>query len=207
MSFALASIQSVRSANQRALLAQWNGLCAGRNFPELTEFQPGENDLKQLVLWDVEGDGEGRIYRMRKPGLLVVEGFDADHTGKTMDEMVPRPLRHLALDAANQCADTGCATYSVITIVDARGHPVDCERLLLPFGRDNVAVEHIVAAVQLISFQGAVDRHGIVHEFEAKPHVSLSVMIPATSPDGRMGKPLQRPSAAVSPFATSGSAP
>src|SRR5437899_1637958 len=93
MAYAPAPIQSIKSSNQRALLAQWQTLSAGRSFPDIGEFTPPERDLKQLVLWDVEDDGVVRRFRMRKLGQAAAEGFAGDYTGKTMDEVVPEPLR------------------------------------------------------------------------------------------------------------------
>ena len=183
MPFALASIQTVKSSNQRELVAQWNRLAAGRGFPEIGEFQPPEQDVKQLVVWDVERDGGSRRFRMRQFGRFVAESTALPlAAGKTMDEVVPEPLRSYALAAANECVDSGCATYSVLTTV-ANGNLVDCERLLLPFGRNGAAVEQLIAMLQLISYQGAVDRHGIASEFEAKSKVGLSVAIAADPAD------------------------
>jgi hypothetical protein len=179
MPFGPTSIQSVKSPNQRALLAQWQALAAGRLFPELGEFAAPERDLKQLILWGVEDDGQLRHFRMQKLGERALEAIAADFSGKTMDEVVPEPLRTFGLEAANACADFGWATYSIITIIDTNAHQVDCERLLLPFGRDG-AVEHIIAALQLISFQGTVERCGIAHEFKAKSGVTFRGLIAAS---------------------------
>ena len=186
MAYGPAPIQAVRSSNQRALLARWQQLSAGRAFPDISEFKAPERDTKQLVLWDVEDDGVTRRFRMRKIGQAAAEGFAADYTGKTMDEVVPEPLRSYGLESANACADSGCAAYSIISVINAGGHQVDCERLLLPFGRDG-AVEQIVAALQLISFQGTVERAGIAHEFESRSHVIFSGLIPASATDGASG--------------------
>ena len=186
MAYGPAPIQSIKSSNQRALLAQWQTLSAGRTFPDISEFTPPERDAKQLVLWDVEDDGVVRRFRMRKLGQAAAEGFAGDYTGKTMDEVVPEPLRSYGLESANACADSGCAAYSIISIINPMGHQVDCERLLLPFGRDG-AVEQIVAALQLISFQGAVERAGIAHEFENRSSVIFAGLIPAAAVDGASG--------------------
>jgi hypothetical protein len=183
MPFGPTSIQSVRSTNQRKLVAQWQRLSASRLFPEIAEFTPPEREIKQLVLWDVEDDGTTRRFRMRRQGERLTETVAANLTGKTMDEVVPEPLRTPAIAAANECVDSRCAVYSIITTVDATAHVVECERLLLPFGRDGV-VECFIAALQLISYQGTFDRATVANEFGAHPDLSFTGLIPASACDG-----------------------
>ena len=72
---------------------------------------------------------------------------------------------------------------SIITTIDANAHVVECERLLLPFGRDGV-VEHFIAALQLISYQGTVDRSTVAHEFETRCEMTFAGVIPASARDG-----------------------
>jgi hypothetical protein len=183
MPFGPTSIQSVRSTNQRELVAQWQRLSANRLFPEITEFTPPEREIKQLVLWDVEDDGTTRRFRMRRQGERLTETVAANLTGKTMDEVVPEPLRTPVIAAANECVDSRCAVYSIITTIDATAHVVECERLLLPFGRDGM-VECFIAALQLISYQGTFDRATVVNEFGAHPDLTFTGLIPASACDG-----------------------
>ena len=51
-----------------------------------------------------------------------------------MDEVVPEPLRNFAIDAAEACAMTGRAIYTILRTTDGAGQRIDCARLLLPFG-------------------------------------------------------------------------
>ncbi len=183
MPFGPTSIQSVRSPNQRELAAQWQRLSAGRLIPEIGEFAAPERERKQLILWDVEDDGSTRRFRMRRQGERLTETVAASFIGRTMDEVVPEPLRTPALDAANECVESRCAVYSIITTVDANAHVVECERLLLPFGRDGV-VECFIAALQLISYQGTVDRATVANEFGAHPELTCAGLIPASGRDG-----------------------
>src|SRR5207302_1995509 len=52
-----------------------------------------------------------------------------------------------------------------------------------PFGRDGV-VEQLIAALQLISYQGTVDRSTVAHEFETRCEVTFAGVIPANVRDG-----------------------
>ena len=93
-----------------------------------------------------------------------------------MEEVAPPALRNISVNGARECAESGCAIYEIITTVDSNAHQVDCERLLLPFGDGN-SVDQIVASLQLISFQGTVEREAIRRDFEAGPQVTFSGMI------------------------------
>jgi hypothetical protein len=175
MPFQPVAIHTIRSSNQRALAAHWNMLAAGRRFPAIADFNPQAKDHspEQLILWDVETSGSGRQFRVRRMGLRAAEALGTGLVGKTMEELVPPALRAISLEGANECAASGSAIYAIITTI-ANGHQVDCERLLLPFGGDGSAVEQIVASLQLISFQGAVERQEVSRDFETRSQMSFS---------------------------------
>jgi PilZ domain len=183
MPFQPVSMHSIRSSNQRALAAQWNALATDRGFPAIGAFNPQAtgHSPEQMILWDVESTGEadGCCFRVRKVGLRAVEAIGESPIGpigKTMEELAPPLLREISLNGARECATSGCAIYEIITTVDANAHVVECERLLLPFG-DGEHVEQIVASLQLISFQGAIERQGFVREFVGQPQLTFAGMI------------------------------
>lgn len=183
MAYGPTSLQSVRSHNQRDLLALWQRASAGRLFPEITEFAPPEREIKQLLLWGVEDDGATRRYRMQRQAERLTEMIAANFTGKTLDEVAPPLLKPFVLESADECVEARCAVYSIITTIDANAHVVECERLLLPFGSDG-AVEYFLAALQLISYQGTVDRTTVADEFRARCEVTFAGVIPASARDG-----------------------
>ncbi|MGH6754656.1 MAG: hypothetical protein ACREDP_21075 [Bradyrhizobium sp.] len=131
------------------------------------------HDPKQLVVWTIEEDGATRRFRSLYQGKSVTEAFHSSWAGKTMDEVVPEFARNFALDAANECADTGCAIYTVFTTADPNGNRVDCERLLLPLGRGG-RVEQIIASLQLISLEGEFERKTILGRFQLHTEVTLA---------------------------------
>lgn len=201
MPFLSVSTQSIRSSNQRSLVAHWNALAVDRRFPAIAAFspQPKDHSPEQLIVWDVESSdaGGGRRFRIRSLGQRAVETLGTTMIGKTMDEVVPETLRAVSLEGAHECAATGCAIYSIITTI-ANGHQVDCERLLLPFG-DGTSVQQMVAALQLISFQGPVDRRDVAHDFETRCYVSFSGKL---SSEWAMRNPATESPAAQGPDAT-----
>jgi hypothetical protein len=182
MEFSPASIQSIKSISQRALAIYWNRLAGGRSFPSIAEFDPEPrlHDAKQLVLWAVEDAFGQRRFRALYQGTNVAEVFNSSWAGRTMDEVVPMPLKAFSIRGANECAASGCAIYTVFGTLDAKGHRVDCERLLLPLGEGS-KVQQIVASLQLISVKGEFERKSVLSKFETLSQVVFAGRIPSGS--------------------------
>jgi hypothetical protein len=170
------STQAVKSATQHALASYWDRLAAGRRFPAFTEFRldPGMHDPKQLVAWNIEGEGRHLKFRALYQGENVAEVFSSAWAGKTMDEVVPMSLRRVTLDAAKECVTSGCLVYTIVSTIDSNDHRVDCERLLLPFGRDGSKVEQILGSLQLVGIPGEVRRNKILNNFQMQADLLFS---------------------------------
>ena len=178
MRFTDSPVKAIKSISQRALSLYWHRLASGRKFPAIQEFLPGSrlHDLKQLVYWNVESHGGRRRFRAVYRGGNVAEVFRSPWEGKYMDEVVPISLKAFTLDAANECAESGHAIFTVLTTKDSNGQGIDCERLLLPFG-EGEKVKQIVASLQLISLTGEFTRQSVLRKFEDSAHVPLAVRI------------------------------
>ena len=79
---AYAAMQFVFAPILGALADRWDELAAGRLFPELTELKgvDGVHDPRQLVVWDVEGQGRLRKFRALYQGEQIAEVFGSDWT-------------------------------------------------------------------------------------------------------------------------------
>lgn len=176
MSFRFASVQTIRSPSQRALAEQWDRLAAGRRFPSFTEFKPDPavHDPKQLVVWEIEGEGRLRKFRALYQGENVADAFNTAWAGKTMEQVVPMALRRPALDAAGECADSGCMVYMVLSTWAATR--IDCDRLLLPFG-SNGKVEQLLGSLQLTNVPNSARRKKAVGHFEIHTEIIKSATI------------------------------
>lgn len=141
---------SVKSPSQLALLTCWDKLAAGRRLPALEELklEPGLHDPKQLVVWNVEGEGRLQKFRAVYQGQGIADVFNASWAGKTMEQVVPMSLRRFTLDAAKECVTGGCPVYAIYSTIDANLVRVDCHRLLLPFGAGG-KVQQMLASLQL----------------------------------------------------------
>lgn len=144
-------LSSVKSPSQLALLSGWDRLAAGRRLPLLAELklEPGLHDPKQLVAWNVEGEGRLQKFRAVYQGQGIADVFNAAWAGKTMEQVVPMSLRRFTLDGAKECATGGCPVYAIYSTIDANDVRVDCHRLLLPFGGASGKVEQMLASLQL----------------------------------------------------------
>jgi hypothetical protein len=176
MSFKFAPHWAIKSANQLALASYWDQLAAGRRFPALEQFkpEPGLHDARQLVVWNVEGDGRLRKFRAAYQGENVAEAFNCAWAGKTMEQVVPMSLRRVTLEGASECADSGGIVYSIFSTIDANSTRVDCYRLLLPFGPAGGKVEQIVGSLQLTVTQG---RSKVLKHFDMQTDVLLEARI------------------------------
>jgi hypothetical protein len=176
MSFKFAPYWAIKSASQLALASYWDKLAAGRRFPAFTELklEPGIHDPRQLVAWNVEGEGRLRKFRALYQGENVAEAFNSAWAGKTMEQVVPMSLRRITLDAANECATSGCIVYSIFSTIDANDTRVDCHRMLLPFGRDGSKVEQLLASLQLTITQG---RSKVLNHFQIQADVQFEAKI------------------------------
>jgi hypothetical protein len=176
MAFKFISHQSIKSISQRALASQWDRMASSRRFPAFTDYLPesGTTNSKQIVVWNVEGEGRRIKFRALYQGDNITEVFDSAWAGKTMQEVVPMSLRRLTIDPTKECAASECLVYTIVSTIDSSGNRVDCERLLLPFGRDGSKVEQILTSVEFISNQGEVRRKKILSSFQIQADLLFS---------------------------------
>jgi hypothetical protein len=188
MDFHDTTIGAIKSITQRSLAMCWNRAAKDRPFPSIHEFSPDSrvHDGSQLAAWKVEREDGQRRFRALYQGGNVAEVFQQPWAGQTMDEVIPAFAKGLALDAAHECATSGCAIYTVISTRDALGYRVDCERLLLPLGQDGVEVEQIVASLQLISPKGTFTRQDILARFSAHAELTFCGKIPSAFARGKL---------------------
>jgi PilZ domain len=180
MSFGFSSPQVIRSAKQRALAEHWDRLASGRLFPELTELRGIDDihDPRQLVVWNVEGQGRLRKFRALYQGEHVAAVFNSEWTGKTMEAVVPMSLRAVSLDAAKESAASGCLLYTILSTFDSSDQRVECERLLLPFGR-GTKVEQLLMSLHLTE---ARSRLRVVKHFAMHTDTILEVKMRSSPP-------------------------
>lgn len=189
MSYALTSVAAIKSPSQHALVCLWDRLAAGRRLPAITDFSlpPDLHDVTRLVVWNVEGKGRLLTFRAAYQGEAVAEVFASAWSGKTMNEIVPISLRRFAIEAAKECATSGCPVYTIVSTIDIHGRCIDCERLLLPFAA-GPRVQQILASLQLTRVAGGVRRNRILASFQIDSRLVFSGRI---EPGFTIGEPAE----------------
>ncbi len=170
MRFDAISVQAVKAQSQRNLALHWQALQARLGLPSFTDFAPGDraHDPRSLLVWTIDQQNGERTYRHLYGGDYVFEAFGADAT----IESVPDRLRNIFKSGLDECVTSASIVYMSIATLDAAGHRVDCERLLLPFGSDG-EVTHIMASLQLVSVEGSFERRSIVRQFAQQADVTF----------------------------------
>jgi hypothetical protein len=167
----------IRSISQRGLLTHWRRASAGRCIPDFGSFKltDSDHDRHQLLFWHVVGSGYDRVFRSLFQGNYVVEGLG----GNTLLEVTRAsfgPFQQYAFATLSDCADRRVPIYSVISS-EVSGQPMDCERLLLPFGRDPGVVDVVLASLQLVGNRGSLDRRAVLAHFVARCEFTYTAAI------------------------------
>jgi hypothetical protein len=168
------TIQTVKSISQRNLVLHWQSLPTTNDLPRFSDFAPSDraHDPKQLTIWAIDGPADARSYRQLQASPFLTEAF-----GKVMLQSIPLSLLPIFKLGIDGCINNRAVTYMQISASDADGHPINCERLLLPFSESGREVTHVVASIQLISFTGTIDRDTVVARFADQAQVTLFTCI------------------------------
>lgn len=158
MRFADTSIGVIKSISQRSLALAWRDAAHDAKFPQFDHFKPSAraHDPRFMVVWNVEPKPADRTFRAMYQGELIAVSFRQRWEGQSMADVIPAPLRAPALAAANHCAETGCGVYMVYRACNERGQSIDCERLVLPFGKAQTGIRQLVTSMETISLEGDV---------------------------------------------------
>lgn len=164
------TIRIVKSISQRNLVLYWQSLPMVDGLPRFSDFVPSDraHDPKQLSIWAIDEPAGARSYRQLQPSPFLTEAF-----GKVMLQSIPLSLLPIFKLGIDGCIDNRAVTYMQISAADADGHPINCERLLLPFSETGREVTHVVTSIQLISFTGTIDRDTVVARFANQAEVKL----------------------------------
>jgi len=169
----------VRSINQRWLLSHWNALRASARLPVWRHVETQELAAMSanLAFFDViESGGETRFFT-RFRGGRIDEAFGDTGQGKFLDENLPPLYREPVLTTYRQVLVTHLPVYTIADARDRDGRIVHFERLLLPFSRDGVEIDRILASLEIVSPEGAFDNRDIIHAAPKPPSFALCATI------------------------------
>lgn len=193
MRFADTSIGVIKSISQRSLAIAWRDAASGAELSNFADFKPSArgHDPRYMVIWSVEPEPPARTFRAMYQGDLIALSFRQRWEGQSMAHVIPPVLRTAALAAANHCAETGCGIYMVYRASNERGQSIDCERLVLPFGKAETGVRQLVTSMETISLEGDVILDSALDYFTAGYDIVLAAQFNPGRCGGRLASPAQ----------------
>ncbi len=169
----------VRSINQRWLLGYWDRLRDKRLLPRWQGFEAEELAAmaESLSFLDVIGSDGNARFLIRYHGNRISEAYGAVCQGKFLDEILPPQYREAALSTYHRLLVTNLPVYTIADTRDRSERIVHYERLLLPFSRDGVAIDRVLASLETVSPEGAFDHRDILNSASKPPAFALCTTI------------------------------
>ena len=152
----------IRSIRQRDLLNTWlRAAGKHRPLPLRGDFQPERvaDEMVDMMEYEVVGRGDGARFLITHEGASLAATYGSDHiapaerTNRYLDEAIGPERYANVIELYRACLTHLRPAYSISTVQDADGKDVSYERLLMPFGSDDV-VTQIVGSFKSISIEG-----------------------------------------------------
>jgi hypothetical protein len=186
--FVISPPDIVRSSHQLWLLKVWMQLRRPGLVPALGDFL-GEQLVgiaDHLLLVDVVRDAGKARYMIRYGGARIVDYFGVScpfgGQGRFLDEALPAAYRDTALSTFHEAVAAQEPVYTVADLRDRAGRIVHFERLLLPLSQTGTAVDGVLASIEAISPEGAMDTGGLVTAHVAPPAFAFCTIIDTREP-------------------------
>ncbi len=144
---------AIRCVQQLGLLKLWERLRGSAEMPQESRVR-GEDIERlrdKLMLCDVAWRGGEPYYLIRFHG----PDFDRTHgrncSGQFLNDVMAPAIRERGLKTYRHVVDQRIPAFNATQIRDHEGRTVNYERLLLPFTRSGVGVDHIYTVVTLFA--------------------------------------------------------
>jgi len=191
--FVLAPPDIVRSIDQLWLLKSWIRTRGSRQLPAAEDLtvaeRPGISD--NLLFTDVVSRDGATRFLIRSGGGRITEYFGVScptgGQGRFLDDVLPPAYRAAALATFHEAVAARDPVYTIADMRDRAGRIVHFERLLLPFGRDGMAVDRILASIEAVSPEGTFDSHHLMTAPAMTPAFAFCAIID-TSPPAAAGR-------------------
>lgn len=155
MRFEPCTIEAIKSISQKTLAYHWSR-CAGQNdMPAMSGFKLPDrgHDPNYLAIWQANRASDFIDFVAAFQGNHLATAFKQTWMGRSMTDLIPKPLRPAALTGAEYCVRRGRGVYMIYRTSDPNGKPLDCERMLLPLS-DGSEATHMIASMELFSRDG-----------------------------------------------------
>jgi hypothetical protein len=179
--FVLAPPDIVRSINQLWLLKSWMRLRGASQLPPWDGLSADElaGISDNLAFADVLNQDDTVRFLIRFAGIRIAEyvGVSCNGKGRYLDEALPAGYRDAALSTYREAVAAREPVYTIADMRDRAGRIVHFERLLLPFGRDGMAVDRILASVEAVSPEGVFESSDLMVAPSAPPAFAFCSII------------------------------
>jgi hypothetical protein len=184
MQFRASRPDIVRSIRHRWLLNYWQRLRRRQSVPLWNALDPEElaRMVDNMQFCDIVDDGGRMRFVVRFCGARIVQAY-GECNDEYFDEKLPPLLRDQVLAIYRHTAQVGKPVYTVCQIPDRDGTPVDFERLLLPFARDGVNVDRILAMLEWVSIEGGYQSRQLLRSQAQAPEYSVCATIETVAAD------------------------
>lgn len=184
MRFTASRPDVVRSVRHRFLLSLWQRLRGQAAVPLWSRLDPEEiaRMVDSMQFCDVVEDSGRKRFVVRYCGARIVQAY-GECSDAFLDEKLPPLLRDATLATYTQAVEARKPVYTICKVPDRDGKPVDFERLLLPFARDGVTVDRVVAMLEWISVEGGFENRKLLRSQAQAPVYSVCATIEGITAD------------------------
>ena len=178
MHFMKAGADVVQSINQRWLLNRWKQQLNGNALPIWRQMPVDElkRMLTTLMFCDLVPDADGGRFLIRYLGERIALSYGGDFQGRYLDEALPAIWRDNAITTYRKAVESRVPVYNAVDTRDRDGRMVHLERLLLPFSRDGIAVDRVLASIETVSLEGKFEQTNLGRS----PHATRNCALVAT---------------------------
>ena len=175
----------IRSINQIWLLQYWTRLRAAHPFPPVRALNAEKltsisANLLMTEVVNANTSGNAR-FLICFNGARIAEsmgmGSPNQCKGRFLDEVLPASYCAAAHSTFHQVVAARKPVYTMADMRDEVGRIVHYERLLLPFGLNGFAVDHILASLEAVSPEGAFENRDLMKAPSRPPAFALCTII------------------------------
>jgi hypothetical protein len=180
MYFESASRSVVRSIRQSELLNAWLRIFRRERAMPLIhqyEFERLEEEKPDLMHYEVRCENGGYRYMILHGGQNLVQAFGTERgEGRYLDDIVDAGRMASITPVFEACLDARRPIYTVATVTDVEGVPVDYERLALPFGANDI-VQQLLVSLKPISTERRFVNKDLMRPGERGPAYQVCAVI------------------------------
>ena len=183
------SSSAVRSVRQQDFLKVWfRTFNKTARLPSLASFEPSriEDEKPELMYYDVtQNAGGDPRYRVSFAGARLVEAYGFNAVGRDLQDIISPSIWAHVEPLYDQCVLRKLPVYSVFAVADLRNEVVAYERLLLPFGENDLVQQMIASIKSISSTEGRFVNTDLMRSKDHDPQYSLRAVVDQGTPDVR----------------------